>query len=43
MFDKFKRDLMRAKLKKEKFRILTELMEIKRKLKVLDDLDKKEK
>ena len=40
---KFKRTLLRKKLKKEEFKLLADIMEIKRKLKILDKLDEKEK
>ena len=43
MLDNLKRILLRKKLKKEKIRILYELMEIKRKIKILDELDEKDK
>ena len=46
MINKIKRALLRKKLRKEQLHLLTELVEIKRKLKTLDELDeikKKEK
>jgi hypothetical protein len=43
MISQVKRLLLRRKLKKEKVRLLYELMEVKRKLKILDELDEKEK
>ena len=43
MFSRLKRTILRKKLKKEKVRILCELIEVKRKLKILDELDEKDK
>ena len=43
MLGKFKRELLRKKLEKEKRKLLLDLMGIKRKLKILDQLDEKEK
>ena len=43
MLGKFKRELLRRKLKKDQRNILLELMEVKRKLKILDELDEKNK
>ena len=43
MVSKLKRILLRKKLKKEKVRLLCDLMEVKRKLKILDELDKEDK
>ena len=43
MLAKWKRNLLRRELKKENRRLLMELMEVKRKLKILDEIDKKEK
>jgi len=41
MISKIKRALLRKKLKKEKVALLKELIEVKRKLKILDELDRK--
>ena len=43
MLGKWKRNLLRRQLKKENRRLLLEMKEVERKLKILDDLDKKEK
>jgi len=43
MISKVKRLFLRSKLKREKVKLLCELREVKRKLKILDDLDKEDK
>jgi len=41
MINKIKRALLKKKLKKEEVQLLRELVEVKRKLKILDELDSK--
>ena len=43
MLNSVKRYILRKKLKKEKIKILLELAEVKKKLKMLDKLDEAEK
>ena len=43
MLDKFRRHLLRKRLKKEKRNLLLDFIEIKRKLKILDELDELDK
>lgn len=43
MLSKFQRDLLRKKLQKKKFKILCELMDIKKNIEILDKLDEKDK
>jgi len=43
MLEVLKRKALRSKLKRQKISILADLMEVNRKLKILDQLDDKEK
>ena len=43
MINRIKRTLLRKRLKKDKLNILADLIEVNRKLKILDELDEKEK
>jgi len=43
MFDRLKRKILRRRLEKEKARLLVEYVAVKKKIKILDELDKKDK